>query len=83
MKLLSRLREPDLTQVTIISMPEEPEHASFENDITYLGVGAAMAQDVAGMEFLDGYRRRIPSIHEEFPPHALGHDDFFSEELEA
>ncbi len=82
MKLLARLREPDPTQLTAITFPDDPDHEAFDHDIAHLGIGAAMAQDVAGMEFLDGYRRRIPCIHEEFPPHALGHEDF-AEELEA
>lgn len=82
MKLLSRLREPDPARLAVVSWNDEADHASFEHDVAHLGIGAAMAQDVVGMEFLDGCRRRIPSIHEEFPPHALGHDDL-TEALES
>ncbi len=82
MKLLSRLREPDPAGMAVISWNDEADYATGEHDAAHLGIGAAMAQDIAGMEFLDNYRRRIPSIHEEFPPHALGHDDL-TEALES
>jgi hypothetical protein len=77
MKLLARLREPQQTrasQVTIRWLDEaELEQTGDEHD--HMGVGAAMVQDLAGMEFLDSYRRRIPEIHEEFPPHGLTYDE--------
>jgi hypothetical protein len=47
--------------------PEDDEH---------IGVGAAMPQDVAGLNFLDSCRRRIPDIHEDFPPHGVSFDDY-------
>jgi len=41
--------------------------AELLNDYDYFGIGAAMPHDVAGLDFLDSYRKRIPDMHEEFP----------------
>lgn len=41
-----------------------------------LDVGVAMPQDVLALDFLEGYRRRIPEVHEEFPPHGLSWNDY-------
>lgn len=84
MKLLTRLRSPSQLQQTppITVILNEISSNVSDEESEHLGVGAAMVPDVIGMEFLDGSRRRIPDIHEEFPPHGLAYDDY-AEELES
>ena len=79
MKLLSRLRQPQqeeiLPPITVI-LNEINANAEHEE---HLGVGAATAPDVFGMEFADGTRRRIPDIHEDYPPLGMSYDQFIEE----
>lgn len=71
MKLLTRLREPSLssgdittsTQTTSDSTRKDLPAASrqLDSDVSeeheHTGVGAAMPQDVVGLDFMDNYRR--------------------------
>ncbi len=47
-----------------------------ETDEDQLDIDADMPQEVSALDFLEGYRRRIPDVHEEFPPHGLSWNDF-------
>lgn len=87
MKLLTRLRDPALQlpppSVAELTWADEIKHAITDEEDEnngHLGVGAATVPDVAGLEFLDSCRRRIPDIHEEFPPHGLAYDDYTEEQ---
>lgn len=66
---------PDTTTVAVPYAYDLSREVASEmdllNDDEHLGIGAMMPQDVAGLNFLDSYRRRIPDLHEEFPPHGL------------
>jgi hypothetical protein len=66
MKLLSRLRRPSYDATNL--MPAG--NTELENE-DHIGVGALMPQDVVGLDFMDGFRRKIPEVHEDFPPCAL------------
>jgi len=76
MKLLARLRQPHqaeaLPPITVI-LNEISTNADHEE---HLGVGAATVPDIFGMEFAEGTRRRIPDIHEDFPPLGMTYDQF-------
>jgi len=83
MKLLKRLRDPEtrtsIPPLDAMSWIETINVETYGTDHDHFGVGAAMIADLVGMEFLDSYRRRIPEIHEEFPPHGLTYDEYEEE----
>jgi len=45
----------------------------------YLSVGSIMPQDVTGLEFIDGYRRRIRDMQEELPFYGMHLGDYAME----
>lgn len=75
--VLTRLGELDRKPSTPV---KQPQLDNFD-DNEHIGVGAVMVQDVAGMEFLDSGRRRIPDIHDGFPPHGMAYE--YAEEPES
>ena len=52
-----------------------------QDDGEHLGIGAAMAADVIGLELLDDFRRRMPQIQEDYPAQWLG-SEYFALEVE-
>jgi len=52
-----------------------------QDDGEHLGIGAAMAADVIGLEFLDDFRRRMPQIQEDYPAQWMG-CEYFALEVE-
>lgn len=96
MKLPTRLRDPVLhqsipSQAVLTRRSGELDKQPFApvfhpkldrfDDNEHIGVGTVMVQDIVGMEFLDSCRRRIPEIHNEFPPHGVAYE--YSEEPES
>jgi len=93
MKILHRLREQATEQSRIQAMLDAYDSDSIESrmdtaseelleddfDIDFLGIGAAMEEDVVWLEFMDHFRRRIPDIHEDIPPNGLVCDQFATE----
>jgi hypothetical protein len=72
MKLLTRLREPSLSRGdSTVSTQTIPDHA-FKELVTvpcqldsalleeheHTGIGAAMPQDIVGLNFMDNYRKK-------------------------
>lgn len=62
MNLLTRLRQ---------SFGEETFPSPEISDDDHYGIGGLVSQDIVNMDFLESHRRRIPDLHEEFPPHGF------------
>lgn len=82
MKILTRLRDllaqPENATEEPVAAPAAPiidrDDIDFDDDFYDLG-GGSLLNIEANCGTVDGLRRRIPDLHEDFPPNALNLED--------
>jgi hypothetical protein len=64
----------DMQDEEAMFSPCPEDSYSLESEEDCIGIGAAMSQDVAGLDFLDRFRPCPHELHREFPMNRVGVD---------